>query len=141
MLNIGVKAPDFNLESTKGPVSLKNYDGKVLIVFYPKDNTPVCTTQLCAAQDNLVEFKKLNVDVLGINYGSLSSHQKFAEKYNLDFPLCVDTDKDIAKLYEAATKEGKIIRTVYIINEDKKIIYAKQGAPTTAELMEALNIG
>ncbi|MDD4263815.1 MAG: peroxiredoxin [Firmicutes bacterium] len=138
MLSIGAKAPDFNLESTKGPVALSKIEGKVLIVFYPRDNTPGCTKQLCAAQDNLTGYKSLNVNVIAINYGSLASHQKYAAKYTLDFPLCVDTNKEVAKLYKAATEEGKIIRTVYILDENKNIQYAKQGSPTTAELMDAL---
>ena len=139
MLKVGVKAPDFVLDSTKGIVHLANINGKVLLVFYPKDDTPLCTKHLRAARDNLTEFLSLNVNVIGVNYGSLESHQKFSAKYDLDFPLCVDTDKKVAKLYEAATEEGDIIRTVYIVDEDKNIVYAQQGAPTTAELMEALN--
>lgn len=138
MLEVGNKAPNFNLESTKGVIDLELIKDKVLLIFYPRDNTPGCTRQLCAAQDALAQYENLGVTVLAINYGSLDSHQRFAEKYGYTFPICRDEGKQVAKLYEAATSEGKIVRTVYIIDENKVIQYAKQGLPPTEELLEVI---
>ena len=138
MLEIGNKAPNFNLESTKGAIDLEIIKDKVLLIFYPRDNTPGCTRQLCAAQDVLAQYENLGVTVIAINYDSLDSHQRFAEKYAYNFPICRDEGKQVAKLYEAATSEGKIIRTVYIIDENKFIRYAKQGLPPTEELLEEI---
>lgn len=139
MLLVGSKAPDFVLDSTTGEVQLNNIQNKVLLIFYPRDNTPGCTRQLCAAQDNLNVYTKLGVSVVGINYGSLESHKRFSEKYSYTFPICVDKDKIVTKQYEALTDEGKVIRTVYLIDEDKVIRYAKQGLPSTDELLEAID--
>lgn len=139
MLSVGIKAPGFVLESTQGIVDLNSIKEKVLLLFYPRDNTSGCTRQLAAAQDSLLKYQELGVSVLALNYGSLESHHRFSEKYGFSFPLCVDQDKQIAKLYGVVTAEGKLNRSAFIIDEHKIISYAKKGHPTTEELLEEIN--
>lgn len=97
------KAPNFNLPDQNGVFhSLDNYSGKwVLLYFYPKDDTPGCTKEACAFRDITSDYKKNNVVVLGVSKDSVSSHKKFAEKYNLSFPLLSDESTKTIKEYEA----------------------------------------
>lgn len=138
MLSVGLKAPDFVLESTQGIVDLNSIKGKTLLIFYPRDNTSGCTRQLVAAQESLLKYQELGVFVLALNNGSLESHHRFSEKYGFSFPLCVDRDKQIAKLYGVVTEEGKLNRSIFIIDEHKKVSYGKKGHPTTEELLEEI---
>ena len=96
-------APDFALPSTQGEVRLSRWltQGPVLLVFYPGDDTPVCTRQLCDYRDNLAAFRDLGVDVLAINPQGLDSHESFAKKHDLPFPLCADEDKAVCGAYGA----------------------------------------
>ena len=100
-LNVGNKAPEFSLKDQEGKIhSLANYLGKwVLVYFYPKDMTPGCTKEACGVRDNFGAFEKLNAVVLGVSADSVESHKKFAEKYNLPFPLLADEEKKIVKDY------------------------------------------
>ena len=96
------KAPDFTLPTAKGNVSLKKLKGKkVVLYFYPKDDTSGCTKQACGFQDNLPQFKKAGAVVIGISKDDLKSHQKFAKKYGLNFDLASDEDTKVAKAYGA----------------------------------------
>lgn len=101
MLTTGLPAPDFTLSDQDGVThTLSSYKGKrVLIYFYPKDDTPGCTKQACAIRDADPDFKKLNVVVLGVSADSVKSHKKFAEKYGLAFPLLADEDKTVVQAY------------------------------------------
>ena len=101
MLTTGILAPDFTLSDQDGVThTLSSYRGKrVLIYFYPKDDTPGCTKQACAIRDADPDFKKLNVVVLGVSADSVKSHKKFAEKYGLAFPLLADEDKAVVQAY------------------------------------------
>jgi peroxiredoxin Q/BCP len=101
MLNKGIIAPDFTLTDQNGKEhTLSAYRGQwVLLYFYPKDDTPGCTREACAFRDQYDEFTKRGVQVFGINPDSVESHQAFAEKYNLNFPLLSDTDKKVVKAY------------------------------------------
>ena len=94
-------APDFTLPDQNGKEhSLSDYVGKwVLVYFYPKDDTPGCTKEACSIRDNLPDFKKLNLAVLGISTDSVKSHNKFADKYDLPFTLLADSDKKVVKEY------------------------------------------
>lgn len=120
-LEIGQKAPDFNLNGK----SLKDYFGKKLILyFYPKDNTSGCTAQACNIRDNYTQLKAKGYEVIGISTDNEKSHHNFKEKYQLPFELIADTEKNLSKDYGVwgqkkmygKTYEG-IVRTTFIINE------------------------
>lgn len=130
MLEIGMKAPNFTLQDKNGNnVSLSDFLGKkVVLYFYPKDNTPGCTRQACAFADVYREFACKGVEVIGISKDSVSSHVKFAEKYNLPFVLLSDPDLIAIKAFDVwqeKTLYGKVtmgvVRTTFLIDEDGKI--------------------
>lgn len=127
MLNIGDKAPDFTLCDKNGsPVSLSDFLGKkVVVYFYPKDNTPGCTRQACAFAGMYQEFKSKNIEVIGISKDSVASHVKFAEKYDLPFVLLSDPELAAIKAYgvwQEKKNYGKIsmgvVRSTFIIDEN-----------------------
>ena len=127
MLQIGMAAPDFTLLDKDGnPVTLSALRGrKVVLYFYPKDNTPGCTRQACAFAGRLAEFERRGVTVVGISKDSVASHQKFAEKYNLPFLLLSDPDRVAIEAYgvwqekKMAGKVGMgVVRTTFIIDEN-----------------------
>ena len=130
LLTIGDKAPDFTLPDKDGnPVSLSDFAGqKVVLYFYPRDNTPGCTRQACAFAFHYAEFQRRGVQVIGISKDSVASHQKFAEKYNLNFILLADPDRDAIEKYgvwQEKKQYGKVsmgvVRTTYIIDEQGRI--------------------
>lgn len=130
MISIGEKAPDFVLEDKNGKkVSLSDFKGKkVVLYFYPKDNTPGCTRQACAFAASYDEFKNKNIEVIGISKDSSASHIKFAEKHNLPFILLADPDLIAIKGYEVWKEKklyGKVsmgvVRTTFLIDEDGNI--------------------
>ena len=100
-LKIGQKAPDFNAMNNKGEnVKLSDLKGKkVVLYFYPKDDTPGCTTEACAFRDGIAQIKKRGAVVLGVSADSVDSHKKFIDKFDLNFPLLADTDKKIVESY------------------------------------------
>jgi peroxiredoxin Q/BCP len=134
---IGKPAPDFTLPSTTGEnISLRQYKGKktVVLYFYPKDETPGCTREACDFRDHSAEFERLNVVVLGISNDSMESHQHFREKHKLPFPLLVDEDASVSKMfgvYKQKNLYGKksmgIERTTFVIDRTGRIaqIYPK----------------
>ncbi len=135
-LKIGDIAPDFKLPDQNGKIhKLSDYRGKwVLVYFYPKDDTPGCTTEACTLRDNFSFFKKLNCQILGISTDSVKSHQKFAQKYNLPFPILADKNKEVVKKYGVYGEKkflGKVFmgtqRVSFLINPEGKIekIYEK----------------
>ncbi len=119
MLAEGTKAPDFSLPDAEGvKVSLSDYaTKKVLLVFYPGDDTPVCTTQLCSYRDNFSEFSKRDIQVLGISTDTVESHKKFAEKHELPFPLLSDHDKNVSRQYDAIDFLGMSKRAYVLVDE------------------------
>lgn len=126
-LSIGDKAPEFtSVDQDNNPISLNQYKGKkVVLYFYPKDNTPGCTAEACDLRDNYERFIAEGYAVIGVSADSVASHKKFAEKQNLPFPLIADTDRNILLAYNAYGEKklyGKvsmgILRKTYIINED-----------------------
>lgn len=118
------KAPPFTLPSTEGiNLSLSDYDGqKVLLVFYPGDDTPVCTKQLCSYASGFEEFLDRNIQIIGINKDSIDSHKKFKAKHNLPFPLLSDTKGEVCELYGANGLLGTK-RATYLINEQGVVVY------------------
>ena len=136
-LAVGTPAPDFESTDDRGDlVKLFALRGKnVVLVFYPGDNTPVCTAQLCEFRDRWEDAKKRNTVVFGVNPGSVGSHQKFRDKQQLPFPLIVDTSQKIGQLYNA--KGLFVKRTVYLIGPDGVIRYAQRGKPSVSEVLRA----
>ena len=134
---IGKPAPDFSLPSTTGEtISLRQFKGKktVVLYFYPKDETPGCTKEACEFRDQYAEFERLNVVILGISTDGMESHQAFREKHRLPFPLLVDEDATVSKLYGVFKQKnlyGKksmgIERTTLVIDRTGRIaqIYPK----------------
>lgn len=131
MLQVGMQAPAFMLADKDGKmVSLSDFFGKkVVLYFYPKDNTPGCTRQACAFAAAYSEFEKKNAVVIGISKDSASSHEKFAEKYNLPFVLLSDPELQAIQAYGVWQEKklyGKtsigVVRTTFIIDEQGKII-------------------
>jgi peroxiredoxin Q/BCP len=139
MLKIGTIAPDFSLVSDKGDtVKLTDFRGKnhVVLIFYPGDQTPGCTKQLCSIRDDYTQFQNSGAVVFGINPASSESHARFVHKQNYQFPLLVDAGKKIAKEYGA---DGLIIkRTVYVIDPAGVIVFAKRGMPPDAEILASI---
>ncbi|MBM3924736.1 MAG: thioredoxin-dependent thiol peroxidase [SAR202 cluster bacterium] len=127
---VGDKAPDFSLPASNGKtISLKGLAGKkVVLYFYPKDDTPGCTKEACGFRDANIELGKLGVQVLGVSAQNVASHQKFTQKYNLNFPLLADTEKTAANAYGAwgekvfmGRKTIGMIRKTFLIDEKGKI--------------------
>ena len=125
------KAPNFSLPDQNGKVrTLDDYKGKWLVVyFYPKDDTPGCTTEACSFRDEYQYIQEHDAEVIGISKDSPASHKKFAEKYNLNFTLLSDESLDTIKAYGAwgersmyGRKFMGIIRSTYIIDRDGKIV-------------------
>lgn len=136
MLKVNDKAPDFKLQSGNGEtISLKDYRGKkVVLYFYPKDDTPGCTAESCDFRDNIKKFEKKNTVIIGVSADSVKSHRKFTEKYNLPFTLLSDETNEMLITYgvwQEKTMYGRkymgIVRTTFIINEKGVIekIYEK----------------
>jgi len=123
LLDVGDAAPDFTLPSTEGPLNLyeRLRDGAVLLVFYPKDDTLVCTRQLCNYRDHLTAFRALNVDLIGINHDDLASHASFAKRYQLPFPLCSDPERVACRAYGALTGTWNARRVAFLVGEDARI--------------------
>lgn len=124
MLKVNDKAPQFVLEDDQGrPFNLSEQTGhKVLLVFYPGDNTPVCTRQLCDYRDGIESFAGLGVEVVGISNDSAESHRKFRAKHNLPFTLLTDADLKVAALYDSKGVLG-MKRSVFLVDEQGVIRY------------------
>jgi len=140
LLKPGTEAPDFTLPTEAGErVTLSTFRGNnaVVLIFYPHDNTPVCTAQLCEIRDNFDGFAEKGIMVFGINPGSAKSHQSFADKHSLQFPLLIDKGVKVGKVY--GTKRLFVQkRTVYVIDKAGKIVYAKRGKPPVQEILHGL---
>ena len=148
MLKIGDKAPNFTLYDKNGQsVSLNDFIGKkIVLYFYPKDNTPGCTRQACAFAGLYSEFEKRGIVVIGISKDSVASHQKFAEKYNLPFVLLSDPDKIAIEAYGVWQEKkmcGKVsmgvVRTTFIIDENGNISKVMEKVKPDTNAQEILN--
>ena len=144
MLEIGTKAPDFTLADKDGKqISLSNFLGKkVVLSFYPKDNTPGCTRQACAFAGAYADFQKKGVEVIGISKDSVASHQKFADKFSLPFVLLSDPERKAIEAYGVWQEKkmcGKVsmgvVRTTFLIDENGMIadVMPKVKPDTNAE--------
>jgi thioredoxin-dependent peroxiredoxin len=136
-LKVGDEAPDFTLPDQDGKtVSLESLHGKnVVLVFYPVDETPTCTKQLCEFRDNWATAQTKNTVVLGVNPAGADKHAAFREHHHLPFPLLVDKGQQTAAKYHA---NGLVVkRTVYLIGKSGKIRYARRGKPVPEEVLAA----
>jgi peroxiredoxin Q/BCP len=123
-LKAGMPAPDFTAPTTTGKIMhLSDYRGKkVVLYFYPKDDTPGCTVEACGLRDHYQKIRELGAEVLGVSVDNTDSHQAFTEKYNLPFPLVADTDKNITTTYGVLNEKWKMARRVtFLIDEEGKI--------------------
>jgi thioredoxin-dependent peroxiredoxin len=151
MLSVGEKAPQLRLKDEQGrAVELADFRGrKVVLYFYPRDLTPGCTKEACAFQEDLAEFEKRNAAVLGVSTDDVRSHQRFREKYNLQFPLLTDADHKTAESYGVwqeknmyGRKVWGIKRSTFIIDEQGRIrhIFNKVSpAEHSREVLDALD--
>jgi len=133
----GATAPDFTLPDDAGnEVRLSALRGRnVVLVFYPGDDTPGCTRQLCQLRDSWDGARARGVEVFGVNPQSANSHAGFRRQYKLPFPLLVDKGRKVASLYNA---NGIIVkRTVYLIGPDGVIRFARRGMPSPSEVLAA----
>ncbi len=137
---VGHQAPDFKLQDQNGAWhSLADTHGQwVALYFYPKDDTPGCTTEACAFRDDIFKFKKMNVAILGVSLDDVESHKEFADKYHLPFPLLADTEHTAAKAYDVVRNFGitKIAkRQTFLIDPDCRIAkhYEKVDADVHSE--------
>jgi len=134
-LPVGSPAPEFSLPDDSGhTVSLASLRGKsVVLVFYPGDDTPGCTRQLCQFRDDWSEAVARGMEIFGVNPQGTASHVKFRRKFNFPFPLLVDAGQKVAALYHA---NGLIVkRTVYRIGPDGVIQFARRGMPSPKEVL------
>ena len=129
-LNVGDRAPEFSLPDTYGNVlTLSSLKGKrVVLYFYPRDNTPECTKEACGFRDNYAQFQAKNTLIFGVSTDTAKSHLKFVEKFELPFPLLCDVDAQVATAYESYGKKkmmGKeylgIFRNTFVIDAEGKI--------------------
>ena len=150
MLEKGTKAPDFTLFDKDGnEVSLSDFSGKkIVLYFYPKDNTPGCTRQACTFAESFKKFKELDTVVIGISKDSVSSHVKFAEKYSLPFVLLSDPEHKVIEAFGAWQEKknyGKTyfgtVRSTFIIDENgiiEKVMPKVKPDTNAAEILEYL---
>ena len=151
MLETGMKAPDFELPDQNGKVhKLSDYKGlKVILYFYPKDNTSGCTKQACGFGERYPQFKEKGAVILGVSKDSVASHKKFEEKYGLPFTLLSDTELSVIKAYDVWKEKnnyGKVtmgvVRTTYLIDENGIIIKAMdkvKAADNPQEMLDELS--
>lgn len=138
ILQVGDTAPAIEATTSSGKAfRLADYAGKqqVLLVFYPKDETPVCTEQLCNVQDNLGAVRQAGIEPFGVNPGSAESHEQFRSRFNMAFELLVDEGSVAAEAYGAVKPEGGILRSVFVVGRNGSIIYAAEGKPDVTEIM------
>ena len=149
MLQTGMTAPDFTLLDQNGhPVSLSDFRGhKVVLYFYPKDNTPGCSRQACGYAAQYAGFRDQNIAVIGISRDSVASHVKFAEKYSLPFILLSDPDRVAIEAYgvwqekKMAGKVGMgVVRTTFLIDENGIILAIKPKVKPDTDAAEILEV-
>ena len=150
MLTAGIKAPDFSLSDQHGnTVTLADFAGKkIVLYFYPRDNTPGCSRQACAFAGAYEDFKTMDVAVIGVSKDSVASHVKFAEKYSLPFILLSDTELQVIQAYDVWQEKknyGKVsmgvVRSTYIIDENgviEKVMPKVKPDTNAAEILEYL---
>ncbi len=150
MLEVGTRAPEFTLPDQNGEMhSLSDYRGKkVILYFYPRDNTPGCTRQACGFGELYPQFREKGAEVIGISKDTVASHKKFEEKFGLPFTLLSDTEKEVILSYDVWKEKknyGKVsmgvVRTTYLIDEEGVIVKAMdkvKAADNPAQMLSEL---
>jgi peroxiredoxin Q/BCP len=147
-MKIGDDAPDFTLRDLDGDDwSLHKHAGKIVVLlFYPGDDTPVCTKQLCSVRDNWSQYQETGAEVVGISTDSVKSHRSFADKYSLTLKLLSDEDGEVVDAYNVKSWiPGRSARAVVVIDKNGKIAYHKVQSlslfrPDDSEVLEAIKI-
>jgi peroxiredoxin Q/BCP len=145
MLKVGEPAPEFDLEDENGNhVRLGDFRGKssVVLMFYPADNTPGCTRQLCAASDDYDKYVAEGVAVFGVNPGSAGGHKKFSEKHGFKTPLLLDNGARVSRAYDALMPVPIVTlvnRTVVGIDREGVVRFYERGMPSTATILAAMS--
>ena len=146
-MNIGDTAPEFKLKDGNGNEwTLSDQRGKtVVLLFYPGDNTPVCTAQMCSVRDHWSEYQATGAEVVGISTDSVESHKSFAEKNELPLRLLSDSDRKVSEMYDMKSwLPGRSARGVVVIDKDGKIAYSKTEAislfkPSDKDVLDAIH--
>ena len=148
MTKIGDKFPDFNVKDQNGEtISSEDLKGsKSIVYFYPRDNTPTCTTEACDFRDNLEDFNELNTKVYGISGDSEKKHSNFSNKHSLNFDLLVDEDYQLSEevgVYQLKKSFGKesmgIVRTTFVLDEDNKVIHVIEKVKVKTQIEDLKN--
>lgn len=138
-LQLGDKAPKFSLPAhPSGTISLDDYIGKknVILAFYPKDDTPGCTKEMCSFSDDLEKFNSANTQVLGISCDTKDSHGEFAAKHKLSVPLLADDQRTVAKAYGTIREDKQYAeRMLFLIDKEGVIRHIHNGMPSNEELL------
>lgn len=148
-MNVGGEAPDFTLKDGEGnDWKLSDHRGRtVVLLFYPGDNTPVCTAQLCSVRDHWSEYQATGAEVVGISTDTVESHSGFAEKHQLPLRLLSDPDRSVSTMYDMKSwLPGRSARGVVVIDKDGKIAYSKAQSlslfrPADEDVLEAIKKG
>jgi len=141
---VGTSAPDFEAPVTSGStIHLHDYRGqKIVLFFYPQDDTPGCTIESCGFRDVYDKVKAMGAEILGVSVDDVDSHKRFTEKFSLPFPLVADVDKKIAKTYGVLSEKSPVARRVtFLIDQNGKVIKIfdpVKAASHPAEILEAL---
>ena len=146
-MNVGGEAPDFTLKDGEGnDWKLSDHRGRtVVLLFYPGDNTPVCTAQLCSVRDHWSEYQATGAEVVGISTDTVESHSGFAEKHQLPLRLLSDPDRSVSTKYDMKSwLPGRSARGVVVIDKDGKIAYSKAQSlslfrPADEEVLAAIS--
>jgi peroxiredoxin Q/BCP len=138
---VGSPAPDFRLQDQHGEWhKLSDYRGKwVALYFYPKDQTPGCTTQACEFRDNIFAFREANAQILGVSVDDVDSHAKFAEKYSLPFPILADPNREVVKQYDVLSFTRFAKRETYLIDPKGVIVKRYTGVDPKGHSEVVLN--
>jgi thioredoxin-dependent peroxiredoxin len=139
---VGQPAPKFSLPAhPTGTISLDDYIGKknVILAFYPKDDTPGCTKEMCAFSEDLSSFEQAGTQVLGISCDSVQSHDGFAQKFSLKQPLLADEDGKVGQAY-GTVREGKNManRVLFVIDKQGIVRHVFEGIPENSQLLEII---
>jgi len=145
---IGEKLPEFKAEATLGGFSLSDYQGKTLVLyFYPRDNTPGCTQQGIDFRDLYSEFQNAKIAIVGVSRDSMRSHEGFAQKFDLPFPLISDTDEAVCNLFgviKAKKSYGKVVhgieRSTFLIDSSGKLVQEWRGVKVEGHAEEVLEV-